>query len=43
MHLIIDKQIVLPKIHPEDFSLCYQEDVQDAKIEFCKAYEFKKE
>ena len=43
MHLIIDKQIVWPKVHPEDFALRYQEDAQAAIIEFCKAYEFEKE
>ena len=43
MHLIIDKQIVWPKIHLEDFSLCYEGDVKAVIIKFCKAYEFEKE
>lgn len=43
MHLIIDKQIIWPKLHPEHFTLRYQEDVQVAIIQFCKVYEFEKE
>lgn len=43
MHLVIDKQIVWPKLHPEDFALRYQEDAQAAIIEFCKIYGFEKE